>query len=173
MRGGARDRWPERDLAFIATDLLTGCRLAELFSLNLSSIDGRAGERRLKVIGKGNKERFLPIEEPLQRIIDGYLETRRVRFPKERHSPTAPLFVDLRGQRMRPGAAEYLVEPCAGRPASGPRCHGGRWCTRCGTRSPPDWPKTAPPPPRFSGCWGTVAEHQPGVRRGLTGRTRR
>ena len=108
----ARDPWPERDLAFIATDLLTGCRLDELLSLNVGSIDGRAGERRLKVTGKGNKERFLPIEEPLERILDRYLETRRSRFPKARLSPTAPLFVDLRGERMRPGAAQYLVEQC-------------------------------------------------------------
>jgi integrase/recombinase XerD len=120
----ARDPWPERDLAFIATDLLTGCRLDELLTLNLGSIDGRAGERRLKVVGKGNKERFLPIEEPLERIIDRYLESRRHRFPRERHSPTAPLFVDLRGQRMRVGAAQYLVDQCfrqAGIGASVPR----------------------------------------------------
>jgi hypothetical protein len=31
-------------LAFIATDLLTGCRLDEL--LTFGSVDGRAGERR-------------------------------------------------------------------------------------------------------------------------------
>jgi site-specific recombinase XerD len=60
-------------------------------------------------VGKGNKERFLPFEEPLERIIDRYLESRRHRLPRERPSPTAPLFVDLRGQRMRPGAAQYLV----------------------------------------------------------------
>jgi integrase/recombinase XerD len=120
----ARDPWPERDLAFIATDLLTGCRLAELLSLNLGSIDGRAGERRLKVVGKGSKERFLPIEEPLERIIESYLESRRRRFAGERYSPTAPLFVDLRGQRMRVGGAQYLVEQCfrqAGIGASVPR----------------------------------------------------
>jgi hypothetical protein len=34
-------------LGFIATDLLTDLRLADLLSLNLSSIDGRPGERRL------------------------------------------------------------------------------------------------------------------------------
>ena len=109
----ARDPWPERDLAFIATDLLTGCRLAELLSLDLGSLDGRAGERRLKAIGKGNKERFLPIEEPLERILDRYLETRRDRFPKERHSPTA-LFVRYRreyvrdvSRRHRPEAREH------------------------------------------------------------------
>jgi site-specific recombinase XerD len=124
QRRRARDPWPERDLAFIATDLLTGCRLDELLSLNLGSMDGRSGERRLKVIGKGSKERFLPIEEPLQGIIDRYLETRRERFPKKRHSPTAPLFVDRHGGRLRVGATQYMVEQCfrqAGIGASVPR----------------------------------------------------
>jgi site-specific recombinase XerD len=45
------------------------------------------------LIGKGNKERFLPIEEPLERILNRYLETRRDRFPKERHSPTDHHFI--------------------------------------------------------------------------------
>jgi integrase len=54
--------WPERDLAFLATALLTGLRLSEL---NLGAIDGRPGERRIKVFRKGRKERTVPIEEPL------------------------------------------------------------------------------------------------------------
>jgi integrase/recombinase XerD len=108
---------------------LTGCLLDELLSLNLGSVDGRAGERRLKVVGKGSKERFLPIEEPPQRILDRYVQTRRERVRRSTTPPTAPFFVDLQGQRMRPGTAQYLVEQCfrqAGIGASVPR---GRWCT--------------------------------------------
>jgi integrase/recombinase XerD len=105
----ARFPWPERDLAFLATSLLTGLRLSELLGLNLGSIDGRAGERRIKVMGKGRKERTVPIEEPLERIINAYLETRRERFPGVKLGPKAPLFVDRKGSRMREGAARYLV----------------------------------------------------------------
>ena len=43
-------RWPERDLAFVATALLTGLRLSELLGLDVGSVDGRAGERRLRVL---------------------------------------------------------------------------------------------------------------------------
>jgi site-specific recombinase XerD len=52
------------------------------------------------------------------------METWRERFQKARLSPTAPLFVDLRGARLRPGGAQYLVEQCyrqAGIGASVPR----------------------------------------------------
>jgi integrase/recombinase XerD len=106
----ARWPWPERDLAFIATSLLTGLRLSELIGLNLGSIDGRAGERRIKVLGKGRKERTVPIEEPLHQVIDRYMESRRARFPGVKLGPKAPLFVDRRGDRIKRGGAHYLVE---------------------------------------------------------------
>ena len=106
----ARWPWPERDLAFLATSLLSGLRLSELLSLNVGSIDGRPGERRIKVVGKGRKERTVPIEEPLQHLLDAYLATRRERFPGVKLGPKAPLFVDRRGDRLKRGGAHYLVE---------------------------------------------------------------
>jgi integrase/recombinase XerD len=105
----ARYPWPERDLAFLATCLLTGLRLSELLALNLGSIDGRPGERRIKVMGKGRKERTVPIEEPLHDLLQRYLETRRERFPGVKLGPKAPLFIDRKGNRMREGGARYLV----------------------------------------------------------------
>jgi site-specific recombinase XerD len=102
--------WPERDLAFLATALLTGLRLSELIGLNLGSIDGRPGERRIKVLGKGRKERTVPIEEPLHDVIERYMATRRERFPGVKLGPKAPLFVDRRGDRIKRGGAHYLVE---------------------------------------------------------------
>jgi integrase/recombinase XerD len=106
----ARWPWPERDLAFLATALLTGLRLSELIDLNLGSIDGRPGERRIKVMGKGRKERTIPIEEPLQELIDAYMGTRKERFPDVKLTPKSPLLVDRRGDRLKRGGAHYLVE---------------------------------------------------------------
>ena len=106
----ARYPWPERDVAFLATTLLTGLRLSELLALNLGAIDGRSGERRIKVLGKGRKERTVPIEDPLYDLIGDYLETRKERFPGVKLGPRAPLFVDRKGDRMREGGARYLVK---------------------------------------------------------------
>jgi site-specific recombinase XerD len=106
----ARYPWPEREFAFLATCLLTGLRLSELLSLNIGAIDGRPGERRIKVMGKGRKERTVPIEDSLYEIINRYLETRNERFPGVKLGPRAPLFVDRKGSRMREGGARYLVE---------------------------------------------------------------
>lgn len=69
LRSRRRERvveWPEPDLAFVATALLTGLRLSELLSLDLGSLDGREGERRLQVTGKGHKVRFVPVKAPLE-----------------------------------------------------------------------------------------------------------
>jgi site-specific recombinase XerD len=106
----ARWPWPERDLAFIATSLLTGLRLSELIGLNLGSIDGRPGEQRIKVVGKGRKERTVPIEESLHDVISAYMRTREERFPGVKLGPRSPLFVDRRGDRLKRGGAHYLVE---------------------------------------------------------------
>jgi site-specific recombinase XerD len=105
----ARYPWPERDLAFLATSLLTGLRLSELLALNIGSIDGRPGERRIKVMGKGRKERTVPIEEPLHDLLAAYRASREQRFPGVKLGPRAPLFVDRKGDRLREGGARYLV----------------------------------------------------------------
>jgi integrase/recombinase XerD len=106
----ARWPWPDRDLAFLATSLLTGLRLSELLQLNVGSIDGRDGERRIKVIGKGRKERTVPVETPLEALLTTYLATRLERFPSVKLTPRAPLFVDRHGNRLREGGARYLVK---------------------------------------------------------------
>lgn len=52
-------------------------------ALKPSSLDGRPGERRFKVSGKGRKERFMPIEASLEALIDTYLTSRQTRFPDQ------------------------------------------------------------------------------------------
>jgi integrase/recombinase XerD len=106
-RGGRR--WPERDLAFVAMALLTGLRLSELLGLDVGSLDGRKGERRLRVVGKGSKVRFVPIEAPLEALVSAYLKSRRARFPSEKTGPSSPLFVDRKGGRLQRGGAQYLA----------------------------------------------------------------
>jgi site-specific recombinase XerD len=105
----ARSPWPERDLAFVAMAMLTGLRLSELLGLDLGSIDGREGERRLKVAGKGSKIRFVPIEASLEAVINRYLSTREGHCPTDKLMPSSPLFVDRHGERLQRGGAQYLV----------------------------------------------------------------
>ncbi|MGI9614642.1 MAG: tyrosine-type recombinase/integrase [Acidimicrobiales bacterium] len=108
-RRGARDPWPERDFAVIVTLLTCGLRLSELLSLTIQSIDGPQGERVIGVRGKGNKERTVPLEPEVESIIVDYLEARMRRFPG-RIPRTAALFVDNRGEPLRRGGLQYMVE---------------------------------------------------------------
>lgn len=107
----ARDPWPERDLAVLALALLTGMRSAEMLSLRVESVGGRAGERRIRVVGKGGGERSLPIEVPLEVLLEAYLESRRARFGVVARGAD-PLLVDNRGQGLRRGGLQYLVKQC-------------------------------------------------------------
>lgn len=109
-----RDPWPERDLAIIATLLLTGVRTAELLSLNVGDVAGPPGERRLRVLGKGDVQRHIPIEPALDSLIEGYLQSRCRRLPAQPcPAPVhAPLFVGRSGDRLTRNALQYLVRSC-------------------------------------------------------------
>lgn len=109
-RVNARRPWPERDLAVLATLLLTGVRSAELLGLHIGSLTGPVGDRRFHVTGKGGKERSVPIEAPLDAVIASYLASRRQRLPSHRIGNRAALFVDTQGAPLRRGGLQYLVE---------------------------------------------------------------
>lgn len=107
----ARDPWPARDLALIATFCVTGVREAEAAALSIGSLAGEAGARRLEVVGKGRKVRPVPLDPALDDVLEVYLKQRAVRFPEERlDHPATPLFVDTRGRRMSVDQIRYLVE---------------------------------------------------------------
>ncbi len=108
-RQGARNPWPERDLAVVVVLLTCGLRLAEVLGLTLRSIDGPAGDRVIGVRGKGNKERTVPLEPEVETIIDAYMESRQRRFPG-RIPRDAALFVANSGEPMKRGGLQYLVE---------------------------------------------------------------
>jgi integrase/recombinase XerC len=105
-----RDPWPERDLAVLALGLCAGLRLSELLGLTLGSISGRAGERRVEVAGKGGRPRTVPIEPELDAVVDRYLDSRRRRFG--RAQAASPLLVDRKGEPLKRGGLQYLVESC-------------------------------------------------------------
>ncbi|RCG20141.1 integrase [Sphaerisporangium album] len=108
----SRDPWVERDLVVLALALVTGMRSAELLSLTLGSIGGAEGDRRVQVVGKGGKTRSLPIEPPIEHLIDAYLSSRLSRFGLATLPRSAPLLVDTRNEPLRRGGLQYLVRQC-------------------------------------------------------------
>ncbi|MEV4313388.1 tyrosine-type recombinase/integrase [Actinocrispum sp. NPDC049592] len=106
----ARDPWPERDVLVIALGLVAGLRSAEVRALQRSSVVGRPGEQRLHVQGKGSRERSIPIESPLERVIEAYLASCSKRFPHHRFGPATALLLDYQGKPIGRGALDYLVK---------------------------------------------------------------
>jgi site-specific recombinase XerD len=107
-----RDPWPERDVLVIALGLVAGLRSAEMRTLTLASMVGREGERRLHVVGKGNRDRSVPIEPSMERIVEQYLRSCRSRFPQARFDRGSPLLRDRHGEAIGRGGLEYLVKSC-------------------------------------------------------------
>lgn len=65
-----------RDLAIILLLLGTGIRLSELVGLTLDRVNLEHSGRTIKVKGKGNKERIIPLTDELVAALERYLKTR-------------------------------------------------------------------------------------------------
>src|ERR1035438_8448642 len=93
-----------RDLAIVGLMLLQGLRSKEVLDLNQDDL--LLSEAQIRVSGKGNKTRFLPLAPEAAQLLDHYL-----RLERPANSSTA-LFVSLkgsaRGARMTPAGLRSL-----------------------------------------------------------------
>jgi integrase/recombinase XerD len=98
-----------RDRAIV--ELLYGCglRVSELCGLDLADLEW--SEQTLRVRGKGDKQRLLPVGEPALRAAKAYVGSGRPALLGGRSS--AALFVNGRGGRLSRVAVWNLVKKCA------------------------------------------------------------
>jgi integrase/recombinase XerD len=68
-----------RNRAMIELLYATGLRVSELVNLNLGSIDLKLGY--VRVIGKGNKERIVPVGRTAKAYLEQYLALRNSKYP--------------------------------------------------------------------------------------------
>lgn len=73
-----------------------GCRVSELIGLNLN--DYSPTERWVKVLGKGGKQRLIPLTDALYVALESYLKDARSHLTQDQNSNT-PLFLNDRGHR--------------------------------------------------------------------------
>ena len=74
-----------------------GLRVSELINLKISDL--YLSEQLLKVMGKGNKERFVPISQTAKKLIVQYIEfVRNSNKVKKGHEDT--LFINNRGKKL-------------------------------------------------------------------------
>lgn len=73
-----------RDRLLLELLYCTGMRRSECAALTVFDIDSE--RQQIRILGKGNKERIIPIPAHLARLIERYLEIRQQTFP-ENHIP--------------------------------------------------------------------------------------
>jgi integrase/recombinase XerC len=92
-----------RDRAILELLYSSGLRLAELVGLNLGDVD--AADRTVRVIGKGSKERVVPVGRHALAALNDWLAVRS----ELARSGERALFVGLRGQRVTPRTVQKRV----------------------------------------------------------------
>lgn len=102
--GGAAVAW--RDLAVLEVLYGAGLRVSECCGLTLESVDTERGF--LTVLGKGAKERRVPLGEPARAAMRGYLEHGRPQLVTDRTPPDA-VFLNARGRRLTTRDARRIV----------------------------------------------------------------
>jgi integrase/recombinase XerC len=85
-----------RDVAMVELLYATGARVAELCGLDLSDID--YDRQTIRVLGKGNKERTIPLGNPAMRALNLWLKDGRDSV-KNKQSENA-VFLGARGKRI-------------------------------------------------------------------------
>jgi integrase/recombinase XerD len=87
-----------RDRAMLEVLYGSGLRVSELVSLPLAALDRRAGV--VRVLGKGRKERLVPVSEPALDALDAYLRDGRGQLLAKARRRSDAVFVTARGRAM-------------------------------------------------------------------------
>jgi integrase/recombinase XerC len=108
-----------RDQAILELFYASGLRLSELTGLDLDDLN--LASRMVRVLGKGRKQRLVPITQTAADAIRQYLKDRDAMIRKGagtrdraavrgRPRETHPLFVNYRGERLSPRSVHRLVQ---------------------------------------------------------------
>jgi len=97
---GGSDSAGARDRAILELFYASGIRLSELVGLDVQALDLREGLVRVR--GKGNKERIVPIGSKATKALKSYLDQRQELTPGRGRGSLAPrpLFVNRLGGRL-------------------------------------------------------------------------
>lgn len=100
-----------RDMALVELLYATGMRVSELAGLDLEDLDMKRGE--VKVLGKGRKERVIPVHEAALQLLQAYLTKERPVLAANgggKELDGDPLFLSVRGGRLSDRGVRRVVE---------------------------------------------------------------
>jgi integrase/recombinase XerC len=96
-----------RDAAMLELLYATGMRISELAGLTLDRLD--LDRRRLRVVGKGNKERQLLFGAPAAAALRAYLATARPELAARGTTSASAVFLNARGAPLGARGARLVV----------------------------------------------------------------
>ena len=96
-----------RDLAVLEVFYSTGIRVSELVGLNWADVDFQLGI--IRVVGKGSKERIVPIGEVALDALCNYSQEQRKKWNLSCKGET-PVFLNNRGERITTRSVARIVE---------------------------------------------------------------
>lgn len=109
---GNEDTFGSRDRAILEILYSTGVRVAELAALDLDRLDSDEG--MLRVTGKGNRERLVPVGNPALEALSQYLPQRtlltRERIARGEAPENKAVFLNHRGVRLTTRSIERIVK---------------------------------------------------------------
>ena len=94
-----------RDCAIVELLYATGARVSELCGLDLGDIDRQRST--IKVMGKGSKERIVPIGQPAIAALDNWINNARAELASQ--SSGSAVFIGSRGKRIDQRVARSVV----------------------------------------------------------------
>ncbi len=94
-----------RDVAIVELLYATGARVAELCGLDLGDID--YNRQTIQVLGKGNKERVIPLGNPAMRALKKWLAEGREQLANAKSGDA--VFLGARGKRIDQRAVRTVV----------------------------------------------------------------
>ncbi len=95
--------YKDRDYCILVLFLNCGLRLSELVSININHII--RSSNTVRVVGKGDKERIIYLNQACITAIDDYIKVR----PTDKVKDKDALFLSARLQRISPKTVQYIV----------------------------------------------------------------
>ncbi len=102
LKQSATGKFKERDYCIVTLFLNCGLRLSELVSLNYTDI---RDDGTMRVVGKGDKERTIYLNDACISAIENYMKVRPVDGVKDKNA----LFLSNRLQRISPKTVQHIV----------------------------------------------------------------
>ena len=96
-----------RHLAILSLMYATGARVSEITNLQIQSVQISTKPFTIKLIGKGNKARIVPLLDEDVQILYRYMEEHRLFDVRDK---TVPLFQNTRNEKMTRSGITYILK---------------------------------------------------------------